>query len=251
MPKEVSLELLYTELLSLKSINYEYLNIIKSLKAENESLSNRVEELEVKVHRLEQLKLKNKIDIVGVPNVTNENARELSLKVLTDALGVEISADHIVDCYTKTLRSRTNGTNSDSGNTNIISSPNSHADAATDDLDATNVNQNTNKSQRSIICVEFASPAHKKAVLLAKKSNKNKLKATLFDANNKNKIFVNESLSSYFRALLSAGRALKNEKKLKYVWFKNSLVHFKKTDKSKVVVAKSFHDLESIKNIEF
>lgn len=215
---DVTLQMLYSEILSLKNMNIEYLNSIKELQDQNRDLRSKVLVLENKINKLEQDKLKNNVDIVGVPNASSTNALEITKKILCDALSMNITDDNIVNCFVKPTRQKPNTID--------------------------------NSNATATISVELSSFDLKKTVISSKKANYNKLNAAIFDKNKKNKIYINDSMTGYFRALYSASRAVKREKNFKYVWFKNSNVLFRKSESSKIVVVRSFDDLNKIKNTE-
>ena len=178
--------------------------------------------------------------MVGVPNVNNDNAREVSLKIFRDALKVDIDNAEITECYVKHIRksSDSNDANRDASVSNAPSSSNVDGD--------TNNSGSSNNNIKSVICIRFSSLRAKKLILDAKKIEKKQLNASLLDDNFKNKIFINESLTNYFRALLYASRKTKIDKKYAFVWYSNGRVLLRKDSGRKVVVVKKFHDLENI-----
>jgi len=117
------------------------------------------DDLEANIER-EQQKLSKSIEIVGVPNATNNNACEPSQKLFKDALNVDVAIDDIADCFVKP-----------SGRKN--SSQTKSAAQGTD------VHNNNTSSNKATICVRFSSAAVKKSVLVAKKASTAKLAVTL------------------------------------------------------------------------
>ena len=226
----VTIDMLYAEIISLKSMNKEYLKAINSLQNENTQLHKKYILLESKVRRLEQEKLNCSIDIVGLPNVTNENSREMATKLIHDALSVNLSDEDVASCFVKSTQKKSS----------------SNVNDADSEVGASNVNKVTNNIN-TIICLEFCSLATKKKVLESKKENYKKLNAELIDANVKNKIYVNNSLTNYYRALFSSLKTFKKERKLKYVWFKDNRFLLRESDCSEIVVVSSFEDLDTLK----
>ena len=76
-------ELPYKEIIDLKKLNSAYLANLNKTQEENYALTNKVNRLEQRISRLEQDKLINDIEIVGIPNATNENALDLSKKLFS------------------------------------------------------------------------------------------------------------------------------------------------------------------------
>jgi len=171
---------------------------MQSLFAQNKTLSDKVNLLERKVHKLEQDKLSNAIDIVGIPNVSNSNARELSQKLFLEALGTNIPDENIIDCFVRQARQKHNLEATDTAAENVNENP-SH--------------ESTNTKPTSV-CVRFSSSSIVKSIMTAKKTAHDKLNAVIFDDNCNNKIFINATLTGYFRALFSEARKIKVEKNI-------------------------------------
>lgn len=216
----VSNEMIYAKLTNLERINAEYLTTINQLQNDNLKLVKTVSLLENRVSQLEQNKLSNCIDIVGVSNATNANARELSKKIISETLDVNISDENIINCYVKPARKKNNSNEASSSD---------------------GKNANVNKMVTTIFC-ELSSAYVKKSVLLAKK--------TKFEDLKKNELYINESLTGHYRTLYNSSKDFKKEKKFKYLWYTNGQFLLRKTDKSKVVVIRSFDDLNKLKNNE-
>jgi len=221
----ITIQKLVSEIINLKKINEEFLNAINELKGENKMLSERVDTLECKVHRLEQDKLNRKVDVIGVPNVTNENALEIATKILSDALSIDTARENITNCYVKSVRKLSEA-------------------AASNNSAVNDVNKN------NVLTIEFSSTAFKKKVLLGKKNNYVKLNASLFDNNNTNKIYINESLTSYYRALHLALKKYKKDNKFKYLWYNDARFLLRESENSKVVAVDSFVAFEKFKSVQ-
>lgn len=73
----VTLQLLYSEILSLKKINAEFLSTMQQLKEENKTLRGKVAILESRMNWREQKQLENAVEIVGVPEQGRELKRSL------------------------------------------------------------------------------------------------------------------------------------------------------------------------------
>lgn len=80
--------------------------------------------------------------------------------------------------------------------------------------------------------------------------NKNKLTADIlgeeFKLNNNNKIYINDCLTSYNRALLEKAKILRVNNKCKYVWTRNSSILIRVKEGDKVLRIKSFEDLSNL-----
>ncbi|XP_017474973.1 PREDICTED: uncharacterized protein LOC108365454 [Rhagoletis zephyria] len=169
---KITLQLLYEEIINLKQINIDFLSSIQQLKEENNELRVKVSKLESKLNWREQKLLENSIEIVGVPNVNHENAKECLSKIFSDALNVMVSNDEIEKFNIKRMNLRGY-------------SP-------------------SKVSFKNIICVKLASAESKKKIMTAKRTARKNLNTSIFsDVNNKN-IYINNCLTNYNKALFLA-----------------------------------------------
>ena len=67
----------------------------------------------------------------------------------------------------------------------------------------------------------------------------------IFQNGNKDRIFVNEHLTPFYKALMWKTKQ-SAKKQFKYIWFNNGKIHLKKDDESKVQFVKSERDLEEL-----
>ncbi|XP_067635462.1 uncharacterized protein [Eurosta solidaginis] len=102
--KEITLQLLYDEIVSLKKVNTEFLSTVKQLKEENHKLSERVSRLESVLNWREQQLLSSAVDIIGVPALTSDNANECTKQILGAALNLSVSPEEISKCYIKKFK---------------------------------------------------------------------------------------------------------------------------------------------------
>lgn len=95
------------------------------------------------------------------------------------------------------------------------------------------------------VIAEFGSRNLRDTLLKAKKgidvTNKN-----LFEDGNDLKIYINESLSPYFRKLLWEAKVLKKAKNYAHCWFRGSRVYVRKTDADEAIPILNEKDLAKI-----
>ena len=156
--------------------------------------------------------------MVGVSNVQKLDNTTLARKVFSDCLNVNISVDQIQNCYSKKINKP-----STSGN-NI-----------------------TGSASQEVLCVRFFADSSKKLIMQKKKSNSNRLLASTLGANYGNgSIYINDSLTSDTKKLYNAAKKVKIDKKYKYLWIRNATILMRKREGDRVVVVRSFGDLENI-----
>lgn len=102
--KEITMQMLYEEIINLKKVNSNFLATIGQLKEENEKLSERVCKLESVLNWREQQLLSSAVDISGVPALTNENANECAKQILGTALSLSLSPGEITKCFVKKFK---------------------------------------------------------------------------------------------------------------------------------------------------
>lgn len=224
--KDITLNLVYKEILELKKLNANAVSLISKLQNENIKLKQRVEQLEIKVNDLEQNKRKKIVEITGIPNVTNADALDKSLKFFSDGFGVAVEKEQIDYCYVKKIKNKNN---------TASSAANNIASTADD------------SSTLDIVCIKFNSCSLKQTILSKKHSNKGKLTTQIFgEKQNIKNIFINESLTSHTRALWKAARDIKQTNRYKYLWVRNGTVWLRKNDGDPVIMIKSFEVLEKL-----
>lgn len=221
---DVTLNLVYREVLELKKVNASALSLISELQNEKIQLQQRVNQLEVRVNDLEQSKRKKIIEITGIPNLSNDNAVDKCLKIFSAGIGVTVAKEQIDYYYIKRIKRKIE----ENASNNIVSS----AEAST---------------VRDIVCVKFISQKLKQNIMSKKFANKSKLTTTIFGEEHSNSnVYVNESLTSHTRALLKAARDIKNTKRYKYLWVRNASILLRKKDGDQAIMIKSYEDLEKL-----
>lgn len=113
----------------------------------------KVSKLESKLNWREQKELENSIEIVGVPNVNHENAKECLSKIFSEALNVMVSNDEIEEFNVKRINAR--GSSS------------------------------SKENFKNIICVKLASSESKKKIMMAKRTARKNLNTSLISNVNK------------------------------------------------------------------
>jgi len=85
-------------------MNYDYLKTIKTLKDENSMLKDKISILENKFNWLEQDKMQNVVEILGIPDDSSVSASDLAKKAFSDGLNINILDEQIEKCYTKKIK---------------------------------------------------------------------------------------------------------------------------------------------------
>lgn len=208
-PKEITIEILYDEIMNLKKVNNDFLSEVKQLKEENSKLSERVCKLEKILNWREQQLLSCAVDIVGVPALTSDNANECTKQVLNTAFGLSVSPEDITKCHVKAPKQ-------------------------------------PNAKIGNVLRVHFSTAELRRKVMAQKRKVKGKLTSEIFGDTNKTPIYVNESLTNYNRALLTVASKTKKAKNYKHLWVKNGRILIKKDDNGEVVFLKTFDDLSKV-----
>lgn len=165
------------------------------------------------------------MDIIGLPEVNNANAKERVTKLISVGLGEEFDADEIEDCYVKKMKTK--------------------------ETTITNVASN-------IVCVKFSSLARKEKIMNKLRRNKIILSTNIFNdkctnignksetISSSSRIFINDSLTGYTRSLFVKAKQLKINKLCKYVWVRNSSVLIRKKEGDRVIKVVSLEDLSKL-----
>lgn len=224
---EITLQIVYAEILKLKTLNGEAISLIKGLEKDNVALKCRVSELERKINFLQQSKRKKFVEFVGVPVIDNHNAVHSVIKICSDGLGVTVKEDDIDFCYVKQLKTKSNNEQN---------------------AQATGINNNKQSSYYSnVICAKFFSAACKRNIMSTKWDKKRNLNSGIFGNEFGNsRIFINDSLTSYNRALFKEASKLKSSHHYKYLWIRNSSILMRKSDGKPVIRIDSFEDLQKL-----
>lgn len=221
LPKNVTLDLLFGEIIKLQQLNSDALSKIKFLEDQtntllekNASLSNKVVSLESKVNMLEQKEIKNCIDIVNIPVSNVADVNDSVIQLISKGVGIEMDADAIESCFIKKV----------------------------------NKNKKSDSSSAvNIVCVRFRTSQCKQLIMNKIRINKIKLNANIFGGqHNKKNIFINDSLTAYTRSLFKKANLLKLNNDYKYVWIRNSSIFMRKKEGDKVIKINSFEDFSKI-----
>lgn len=211
---EVTLSMLYSEILKLQQINADALIKIKQLEDKTDYLSNRVDFLESRLNIFEQKRKNCSIDIVGMPSaIATENLTDNVIKLISNGVGETIAKNDIEFCFNKNIKpkNKRNGSN--------------------------------------IVYVKFATLEIKQNIMKKIYSRKIKLTADVFGnefRQNNNNIYINDSLTKYSRGLLERAKLLKNDNKCKYVWTRHSTILVRIKEGDKVLKIKSYGDFSKL-----
>lgn len=218
---EITNQLLYKELSNLKSMVSNVLSELNTMRQEKDLMSKRIVILENKVNLYEQERKRNFIDIIGIPDIQPNSAREKLFTLINIGLDEQIRDDEIEFCYVKQTKNTFSQILSD--------------------------NNSASKITSNILCVKFSSFAAKERIMKKKSTCKNKLNAAIFgDKCGGNNIFINDTLTAYMRSLLTETRKMKLQHQYKYLWVRNSSIYIRKNEGDKAIKIKNFDDLDKI-----
>lgn len=217
---EYTLRMIYLKLTKLEETNNRFLKELNELTSENEKLKNRVDFLENKLNWQQQHLLSNCVDIVGIPDVDNQNAKIKAKEFFQKALSVEVPDEKIESCFVKKPRNR-------GGKDGVVG----------------------NSSTKSIICLKFSDHSMKKVIMKEKMKRKQNLNSNVFGVSSSSSgskgmaIYVNDALTKYTQALFMQAKEAKKNKGYKYLWYKNNHILARKDDGGNVIAIKTFNDL--------
>lgn len=187
-------------------INEDMSTEIFNLKLNNEVLSKEVEILKGIVNVIDQERIENNIEIRGIP-VINECSDFEVLKAVAQEINVDIREDDIKDIY------RTRKTKE------------------TDD-------------RQSTIIVKFNHFGKKQQFKQSAKFLKTD-KKDFKKLNQKLKVFVNDHLTTFNKALLYEAKQFAKLNNYKYVWVKNNMIFIKISHNAIPIHVKSFKDVKA------
>lgn len=243
---ECTIQMVYAKLTKLEDKFDCYLKSLNELHTENVELKSKIEVLESKLNWQQQHHLKKCIEIVGVPNVNNNNAQTKAQHIFSKCLSLEISNDKIDKCYVKRVHSKKeiNGDNSSQG--------------------------------KSIICIKFSDVKTKQRIMSVKTKNNHKLFSLNLNNDDDdgdvhtggggggdsggdgsgsgsgsgrgkgNAVYINDALTNFTQALFMQAKEAKKKQGFKYLWFKSNQILMRKDEGGKVISIKSFSDLAII-----
>lgn len=239
--EEFSLRVVCQKLTNLEQMMGNMLQTINDLRTENTELKTRVQSLESKLNWQQQHQLKNCIEITGVPNINDANAKGLAQHLLFNALAIEVPDDKIVKCYVK----------------KVLRKKNSKDDKA----------PCSSSSHSSVICLTLSDSSLKQNIMRTKSKKKNRLNSNILDGSGvvgssgisgsigdgggssggsgtkkANDIYINDALTSYTRALFMKAKEIKKQKGYKYVWYRDNKILMRMVEGGKINVIRSFND---------
>lgn len=203
-----SLEVLHS---SLAQINAS----LSHLTSENTNLKKNLGDLEQQLNRVEQDRLRNTIEIRGIPVSNEENVEQLVCKVGL-GLGLKVDNKDIDFCYR--LKPRASPLSS------------------------------SQSPKPTPIIVRFVRSGTANAFIQAKR---NKPNLTLGDINtdagpSHARLYINESLTPLNRKMYAAAKNLKSEGKIKYLWVRNGRVYTRVRDGGERILISKEEDLSNI-----
>lgn len=203
-------------LFKFKEIEENLQSTINELRKENKILKCEIKSLCNRVDYLEQVPLNNSIDIIGLPNVKNDDDLRNS----------------VLDLCCRTLKSDIKDENIESLFQKVI------VDKKSDPVK--NIN---------IIRVKFKSSDCKDIVMKAKNILKDNPLSILNEKNEKIDVdcYINHSMTFNKRKIYKIANDIKKEFKVQYLWFKNGNILMRKRDGAEIKVINNVNDLDYFK----
>lgn len=199
----------------LKMVINDYKDIVENLTQENielrndnETLHNKINNIEYHLDNTAQKTLEKNIIINGVTEEVDENTTQLVIKVLK-AIDIDITPSQIIAVERKN-----------------IASPNSGMPGS--------------------LVVKFGDKTIRDDII--KNKNKNRITTKALNLKTTERpIYISEQLTSRKQYLFKIARDIKREKIVEYAWVKNGNILIRKTTNSKVVQINNLQQLKQIK----
>lgn len=181
-----------------------------ALKAENKDLKERISVVEYQLDKFEETSRSNILEINGVPVIANENVLDIVKNICESGLGMNVDNNQIQNCFR--LKS--------------------------------NKKDSKNPGKIIVLCANKEMRDHIIKLRRDKKHNNLNAKTLGFPTNEK--IFINQSLTSYKRDLLFKANLCRKDGKCKYVWVRDGNIMIRKEEGGKIIYIKSSSDLDKI-----
>lgn len=200
---------------------------IITLETENKFMKSTIKALSLRLDNVDQKFYNNKLQISRVPYTEGEDLYNITAEIGKN-LKIYINKDDILDAH----RFR-------SVNMNNRNSP-----IPTDGIQPTSSNNENKQSSRdNPIIIQFKSVYVKNSILKSYRNFKNNL---YFDIDEKNRIFINDHLSSNRRRLFYKARVFCKSNNYKYVWTNSGNIYIRKNENSKKILINSLTNFASI-----
>lgn len=227
----VTLELIYTEIKTLKSqqelyqktinelkiIINDYKNIVNNVTEENVELKNEIETLHSKLDNVEYLmdnrdqqNLNNNLIINGAQEIENENTAQIVLQIAKH-LNVNVDGNDIKSTSRKAT-----------------------------------MNENAG-FPRSIV-VEFHNKTLRDEILKNKKTKRITTKNLDENTNNERPIYISEQLTARKQYIFKIARDMKRSQQIKFAWAKNGELFIRKAEDSRIIKIKHIEQLKHYQN---
>jgi hypothetical protein len=115
-----------------------------------------------------------------------------------------------------------------------------------DDIEVAHRVPSRNKDNPSPIIVQFLRRKKRDEIISNRRNTVLTNSELLNDNRLSGRVFVNESLSPFFKELLWKTKMIGRERDYKRIWYKNARVLVRKTDGSQVIVINDFADLDKM-----
>lgn len=203
-----------------KRVAEENLNLKKELKSINNLVNDKcktINNLEMEIDFVKQEKIASNIIISNIPD--NSLAADEICTNLLKFLDINYSTDNIINIQMK------------------------YSNKEKDNI--------SKKEKKSFVIISFSNINIKQQIIMKKKERMIIFARQLGFTNAKDdhQIFIRDHLTKFQLNLLNEAHKIKYEHKLKYLWVKNSKIHLRKDDTSKIFFVKSMNDLEYIHSL--
>lgn len=188
------------------------INVLKDeneiLKSENLNMKKRLSLIELQLDKIEESSCSNVVEIFGIPENQNEDVRAIVKKVCDSGLGMNVNDTQILNCF------------------------------------RTNSNKKEVKSNR--IMVFCQNKELRDEIVKRGHDKKNSLFAKNFGFTSNEKVYINESLTTFKRNLLFKANEIKKNGKCKFVWVRDGNIMMRKNEGERILYIKTCSDLDKV-----
>lgn len=207
---------------------------IQHIEKDNKIMKSTIKMLTKRLDNVDQRYSNDKLQFSQVPFTEGENIRNIVVGIGRQ-INIQLNNDDILDAY------RTKPTVK-----NAVLEPNFEGprSASSTDFDVQPVNHGKATSNNTIV-VKFRSRLLRNNIINSFR-NEFKKEGLFLDNNKKNRIFINEHLSSNRRRLLFKTKLFAKANNYKYVWTRNGTIFLRKGDGTKKISVDCLTDFASI-----
>lgn len=220
------------ELQSLSIKVNEHDTRIHTIEKENKLMKSTIKSLTRRLDTIDQRYSNDKLQLAQIPYTEGENLYDIVVNIGTK-MNIPVNKDDVIDAF----RPRQN--TKDGGPHNSVEEP--QGSSASSDP----VQSSSHGKKVQNVVVKFRSQTMRDNILNSYR-NKYKKLGLYLDNDKKQKIFINEYLSSNTSRLLYKTKLFSKANNYKYVWTRNGNIYLRKGDGTKIISVDCLTDFSSI-----